>query len=117
MATFFSVAFWFTAMVLAITGPMAGLLSGIVICRLLMRMVRRLVIWLDEGERGRQSLFRHRLLHSYNEARDEVQKVKAKIEEEQEVAVIKIHGKTLKQKTEILQRRERALLDAIEDKD
>lgn len=117
MATFFSVAFWFTAMVLAITGPLAGLLSGVVICRLLVRMVRKLVIWLDEGERGRQALFRHRLLHSYNEARDEVQEIKAKIEEEQEVESIKIHGNTLKHKTEILQRRERALLDAIEDKD
>jgi hypothetical protein len=80
-------------------------------------MVRRLVIWLDEEERVRQALFRHRLLHSYNEARDEVKEIKAKIEEEQEVAVIKTHGNTLKQKTEILQRRERALLDAMEDKD
>jgi hypothetical protein len=117
MATFFSVAFWFTAMVLAITGPLAGLLSGVVICRLLVRMVRKLVIWLAEGERGRQVLFRHRLLHSYNEARDEVQEIKAKIEGEQEVESIKVHGKTLKHKTEILQRRERALLDAMEDKD
>jgi hypothetical protein len=116
MATFFSVVFWFVAAVLAITGPMAGLLSGVVICRLLVRMVRRLVIWLDEEERGRLALSRHRLLHSYNEARDEVKEIKAKIEEEQEVDVIKIHGKTLKQKTEILQRRERALLDAMEDK-
>jgi hypothetical protein len=116
MAASFSVAIWFVAAVLAITGPMAGLLSGVVICRLLVRVVRRLVIWLDEEERVRLALSRHRLLHSYNEARDEVKEIKAKIEVEQEVEVIKVHGHTLKHKTEILQRRERALLDAMEDK-
>jgi hypothetical protein len=58
-----------------------------------------------------------RLLHSYNQARDEERAVKVKIEQEREITIVRMHGKTLKQKTEIRQRRERELLAELPEKE
>lgn len=112
-----TVAVWLVTAALVVAGTLAVLLGTLVGGRHLFRGIRRLVIWLDEEEHSRRAARLRRLLHSYNQARDEVKEIKDKIKEEQEVVVIKMHGKTLKQKTEILQRREYKLLAELPEKE
>jgi len=114
MAAFYlgllTAALWLVAAVLVVAGTLTALLGTLVGGRHLSRGIHWLVIWLDEEEHSRRAVRLKRLLHSYNQARDEEQAVKTKIEQEREVTIVRMHGKTLKQKTEIRQRRERELL-------
>jgi hypothetical protein len=110
-------AVWLVAAVLVVAGTLAVLLGTLVGGRYFSRGVHWLVIWLDEEEHSRRAVRLRRLLHSYNQARDEERAVKVKIEQEREVTIVRMHGKTLKQKTEIRQRRERELLAELPEKE
>jgi len=109
-------ALWLVAAVLVVAGTLTVLLGTLVGGRHLSRGIRRLVIWLDEEEHSRRAVRLKRRLHIYNQARDEEQAVKTKIEQAREVTIVRMHGKTLKQKTEIRQRRERELLAELPEK-
>jgi hypothetical protein len=108
-------ALWLVAAVLVVAGTLTALLGALVGGRHLSRGIHWLVIWLDEEERARRAVRLKRRLHIYNQARDEEQAVKAKIEQEREVTIVRMHGKTLKQKTEIRRRRERELLAELSE--
>ena len=109
-------ALWLVAAVLVVAGTLTALLGALVGGRYFSRSIHWLVIWLDEEEHSRRAVRLKRLLHSYNQARDEEQAVKAEIEQAREVTIVRMHGRTLKQKTEIRQRRERELLAELPEK-
>jgi len=111
-----SVAIWLVAAVLVVAGTLAILLAALLGGRCFIRGVRRLIIRLDEEEHARVCLQRLRQLQEYNQARDEVQELKSAVQEPAappEVTIVRM--RTLRQKTEILQRRQQQLLDSLSE--
>jgi hypothetical protein len=114
--TLLTISLWLTGLLLVLSVLVEGFFLVFIFIRRHHYFLRKLVLWLDEQERERDEFLKRCALLEYNKARDEEDHLRREILEKEHVSNedLKQKGRSLKQKTEIRQRKERRLLNMVD---